>query len=73
MEERNGQVRKERSGDGRKVVSKGKGSAPSKRGSDVREGLRAGMPIRLEEGGNTGRNPIAWAAKPRDRRIVSIT
>ena len=54
-------------------MSKVEGSASSKRGSDVRKGLRAGMPIRLEEGGNTGRNPIAWAAKPRDRRIVSIT
>ena len=37
-------------------------SAPSWRGSDVRKGLMAGMLILVEEGGNTGRNPIAWAA-----------
>ena len=35
------------------------GSDSRWRGSGVRKGLRAGIPILVEEGGNTGRNPIS--------------
>ena len=43
------------------------GSASRWRGSDVRKGLRAGIPILVEEGSDTSRNSRVWAEKPRDR------